>query len=110
MLPGIRGSLITLDRFVADGTWEQRIAESTQLAMAECNPECVETVSMDAVQQFVTDALRQAESQDARFLGLDPTRHGAILGTPASQPRLLIRGSRVGSIHWGQLRRSSPAC
>lgn len=83
ILPGIHGSLMELDRFMADGICDQRIAESARLAMDECDPQYAETVTMDAVQQFVTDTVRQAASQDARFLSESPTQSGDLLGTPA---------------------------
>jgi serine/threonine protein kinase len=83
ILPEIQGSLFTLDRFVAAGNWRQQVAEKTREVYGDCDPRYVETVSLEAVEQFVADTVRNAESQDCRFLEPGPTQQGDVLGTPA---------------------------
>jgi serine/threonine protein kinase len=92
ILPPIHGSLLTLDRFVAedmvecDEECEEAVSvDAVQQIVTEAvqQAESPDTVSVDAVRQFVTEAVQQAESQDARILQLEPTQHGDILGTPA---------------------------
>lgn len=83
ILPGIRGSLMELERFAPHDNLQQRVEEAAKLAFAECGPQFAETISEDAVRKFVAGTASASDSQDTHFFEYEPTKHGDILGTPA---------------------------
>jgi serine/threonine protein kinase len=83
ILPGIRGSLMELERFAPGDNLDHRVEEATKQAFTECGPQYAETITAVAVKEFVSVAVRESDSQRTRCFDYEPTKQGDILGTPA---------------------------
>ena len=83
ILPGIRGSLMELERFVPPDNLPEEVEEAANVALAECGLPYAETITKDAVKEFVTGAVVVGDSEDTYRFDYEPTRQGDLLGTPA---------------------------